>query len=66
MLKKLICRWWGHKVVAKMETGQTYKVGQVVKPVLRPLKEFKVLPFCLRCGEPNEHVKQKQTTPEVP
>jgi len=56
MLKQLMCMLWGCKVVTKVETGRIYLVKVALFGLVeRPLKEFKVQPFCLRCGKPNQY-----------
>ena len=66
MLKKLICWLWGHKVVAKVETGETYLVGPSRGSIQRPLKKFEVQPFCLRCSKPNPYYPTAPKVPDTP
>ena len=56
MLKRLICYWWGHKVVIKAYTGEKIRVfdkftGQETDVMLYRWEKQK---HCVRCGKENQ------------
>lgn len=52
MIKKLICFFWGHKIVHKAYTGKIINcVGLAGNEYTRSLYRFEKTDYCTRCGK---------------
>ena len=52
MIKKLICFFWGHKVIVKAFTGEQMEVvGLLGNYHTVQMYKLKKLDFCKRCGK---------------
>lgn len=52
MIKKLLCKVWGHKFIVKAYTGQTYMASNGLGDQhLVSLYDWKKMDYCLRCGK---------------
>ncbi|KKK48020.1 hypothetical protein LCGC14_3149340 [marine sediment metagenome] len=68
MLKRWICRLWGHRTVYKAFTGDVVEVDNpMVGPLKTPVKHWARSPYCLRCGKdvPADAEGHREASPSV-
>jgi len=55
MIKKFLCRLWGHKTVHKAFTGETIDcIGVLGNVYTQSLYKFQKTDYCIRCGTPTK------------